>query len=65
MGSYSDFLFVQPSTIEGAARLLDFADSLTQYNRSEDPDVVALRAGVAAVGDDMRRVIGYVAESRR
>jgi hypothetical protein len=33
MGHYSNFLFADPSFIEGTARLLDFAGTLQQYNR--------------------------------
>jgi hypothetical protein len=63
MGSYSDFLYPQPSFPEGAGRILDFANALTRYNNSASPeeaDTIALSADVSAVGEDMRRAIGQV-----
>ena len=47
---YSDFLFVRPSLLEGWARLFDFSGSLNDYNRTKDPDTVALWADWTAVG---------------
>jgi hypothetical protein len=56
----STFLFALPSWQEGAGRLVDFGDSLTQYNvtRSpEDPDARATAQDWLAVGDNLRSVL--------
>ena len=53
MESYSDFLFARPSFSEGAARILDFGNTLTMYNSSpsgEVADEIAIRMDWAAVG---------------
>lgn len=53
----SNFLFAQPTWQEGVGRLVDFADKLTQYNRTnapEDPDVRATAQDWLAVGDELR-----------
>ena len=39
MSGQSDFLFAQPSFWEGAGRILDFGDFLTEYNRSLTPEM--------------------------
>jgi len=54
MGRYTYFLFAQPSFLEGAARILDFGDTLTEYNVSVTPqqaDYYALLSDWRAVGD--------------
>jgi len=51
------FLFALPSWQEGVGRLVDFGDSLTEYNRTEDPDdpdARAARQDWLAVGDCLR-----------
>ena len=59
MGSkYSTILFAGPSFTEGAARLFDFGDTLTEYNRSptsEQADANAFAADWNAVIDDLAR----------
>lgn len=53
----STFLFASPSWKEGVGRLVDFANTLTEYNRTpppEDPDARALAQDWLAVGDDLR-----------
>lgn len=69
MGIYSSFLFARPSYLEGAGRLLDFGDTLTEFNRSlddEQADRLALWADWSAVGDDIGAVISrFVAENKR
>jgi hypothetical protein len=69
MGSYTNFLFAQPSFIEGAGRVLDFGDTLTEFNRSlddEQADRLALWADWSAVGDDIGAVINrFVTEKSR
>lgn len=57
---HSDFLFATPTFIEGAGRLLDFGNSLTEYNRSATSDVAdrrALTQDWLAVGADITRAI--------
>ena len=63
MGDYSDFLFARPSFIEGVARILDFGNTLNQYNTSADADTIALTMDMYAVGDDLREVMAQVAEA--
>jgi hypothetical protein len=58
MGDYSFLLFARPSFIEGAARIFDFGNSLTEYNYSENgeqADALALRADYEAIAGDMRK----------
>jgi len=59
----STFLFANPSWIEGIGRLVDFANALTEYNRTgspEDPDARAIAQDWLAVGDDLRRAMASV-----
>jgi hypothetical protein len=63
--SYSSILFATPSFAEGAARLLGFGDTLTEYNRSptsEEADAKALAADWNAVIDDLARAFKKVGE---
>ncbi len=60
MGRYSNFLYADPSFTEGMARILDFGDTLTEYNRSPNPDEIAIRADWNAVIDDMAVAITKV-----
>lgn len=53
---YSDFLFARPSLIEGIARLMDFGNTLNEYNRSSstsEADEVAISMDWKAVGCDL------------
>lgn len=55
MGKYSSILFPNPSFAEGFARIVDFGDSLTQYNTSESAesaDKKALYSDWLALGED-------------
>ena len=52
MGEYSSFLFARPSFFEGMSRLLDFGNTLDEYNRSPTPE----QADSIALGCDWRRV---------
>ncbi len=55
--NYSNFLFTDPSFIEGIARLLDFGGTLSQVNYSPTPeqaDALAIKADWLAVGADLR-----------
>jgi hypothetical protein len=57
MGGLSDFLYARPSFVEGAARILDFGNTLTEYNQAltaEQADAIAMRQDWAAVGKDIR-----------
>jgi hypothetical protein len=61
----SDFLFARPSFLEGVARIMDFGNSLTQYNHSLTPnqaDLIVLRMDWEMVGQDMR---GAIEEGRK
>ena len=56
MSELSTFLFAIPSFSEGMGRVLDVGDTLTEYNRSETPELAdqrALRADWRAVGLDI------------
>lgn len=56
MTGQSDFLFAQPSLWEGAARIFDFGDFLTEYNRSRSPeqaDAIAQSMDWRAVYSDL------------
>jgi hypothetical protein len=53
----SSFLFATPTWKEGAGRLLDFGDSLTEYNTCRTPDeadLLAMWLDWRAVGQDLR-----------
>ena len=51
----SSFLFADPSIIEGLARLLDIGGTLNEYNRSEDPDGIALAMDWKMIAADLQR----------
>jgi hypothetical protein len=60
MSGQSDFLFAEPSAVEGAARIFDFGNSLTEYNYSltpEQADRIAIAMDWRAVGHDLWRAI--------
>lgn len=53
-------LFARPSLWEGIARIFDFGNTLTEYNRSATPhdaDARALAADWHVVGEDLRNAI--------
>ena len=55
--SISNRLFVNPSIIEGMARLFDFGNNLQVYNTSPasaEADTAALKSDWYAVGQDMK-----------
>lgn len=65
MGSYSRFLFAEPSFREGMARVLDLGGTLNEYNYSRSgrlADYFALRSDWLAVGHDIWQAIGTVQE---
>ena len=60
VNDFSTFLFASPSFFEGAGRILDFGNTLSQYNRSETPEEADARAFAAdwnAIGDDLMLVL--------
>lgn len=66
MGRYANFLSADPSFTEGVARILDFGDTLTAYNRSasaEQADLIALAADWQAVIDDLTHAFAKVGAS--
>lgn len=52
-----DFLFARPSFVEGWARLWDFGNTLQEYNRTDDPDGIAIRQDWLRVGDALREAL--------
>ena len=62
MGSY---LFARPSFLLGVASLLDFGNTLTEYNYAvtgEQADYLAVRADWYAIGDDLKAAIRELRE---
>ncbi len=60
MISRSDFLFASPSFLEGVARILDFGNTLNEYNYSESEqkaDDIATRLDWAMVGSDLQNAM--------
>jgi hypothetical protein len=56
----STFLFATPTWREGVGRLMDFGNSMTEYNRTsgaEDPDIRATTQDWLAVGDYIRQAM--------
>lgn len=52
------FLFALPSFFEGVARLMDFSNTLNQYNGSTTPEIadnIAIFHDWLAVGNDLRK----------
>lgn len=49
----TDFLYARPSFWDGWARILDFGDTLTEYNMTLDQDYFALKSDWSVVGDDI------------
>jgi len=65
MNSLSGFLFAQPSLIEGIARLIDFGNTLEEYNSSPSPDMadaLAIASDWKVVGDDLRQAMSNYRE---
>ncbi len=53
---FTGFLYARPSFLEGLARIIDFGNTLQEYNissTSELADERVIRADWSAVGDDM------------
>ena len=60
MQTTSAYLYASPSFSEGVARILDFGNTLGEYNTPGDldPDCVALWMDWAAIGDDFHSAVG-------
>lgn len=57
MDDLSSFLFARPSFFEGAGRLVDFGDTLDEYNYSDSPgqaDATAFLADLTSVARDIQ-----------
>lgn len=66
MSHFPPFLFARPSFLEGCGRVLDFGDTLTQFNTSltpEQADAIALYLDWSAVGNDLRAAVRAVSPS--
>ena len=66
MGTRSDYLYAEPSFLEGLSRILDFGNTLNQYNESpsgETADAVALGMDWAVVGNDLNNAMGTFEEN--
>jgi hypothetical protein len=62
-GSKTDFLFAQPSFLNGIARALDIGGTFDAYNRSADEasaDLRAISSDWKVIGQDMKRAIDSV-----
>lgn len=62
------FLSARPSFLEGVARILDFGNTLNEYNRSLSPeqaDYLAIKSDWHVVGQDLRAAIATVERDTR
>jgi len=53
-------LYARPSFVEGAARLVDFGNTLSEYNTSPSggyADRIALHSDLVAIGRDMEKAL--------
>lgn len=60
MNRFTGLLYARPTFWEGIARILDFGDTLTEYNISSTPeeaDLEALRSDWYAIGQDMMHAV--------
>ena len=58
--SYSDFLFARPSFVVGFGTILDWADTLTEFNKTVTPEIadsLALKSDWRTVGRDIFKAI--------
>ena len=56
MNNLFGFLYARPSAVEGVARIMDFGNTLNEYNyssTSDDADFLALRADWRVVARDL------------
>ena len=57
----NNYLYARPSFLEGLARIMDFGNTLNEYNtfpRGEDSDCAALSTDWTMVGQDINRAMG-------
>ena len=59
------FLYATPSPWREAGRVLDLSGMFDDYNRSSDPDSVALRMDFKAVGGDLWRAFAGVLQTHK
>lgn len=60
MVEYSEFLFARPTLLEGVARILDFGNTMQEYNTSltgQQADFRALRSDWLQISADMRQSV--------
>ena len=58
---HSDFLYARPSFMEGLARIMDFGNTLNEYNTSpadEEADFTAICVDWYRIGQDLHDAIG-------
>ena len=63
--TWSDYLYAQPSFLEGMARIVDFGNTLSEFNESLTPvqaNNIALTTDWQAVFADVRLAMSRVAE---
>ncbi len=63
--AWAYYLFAEPSFVEGMARILDFGDTLTEFNESLTPtqaNSIALTTDWQAVFEDVRIALSKIAE---
>lgn len=66
MNKFTSFLYARPSFAEGVARLVDFGNTLQEYNTSlsdQQADFLAIAADWRVVSDDLRSVMSGFDES--
>lgn len=57
----SDFLYARPSFVEGLARIIDFGNTLNEYNTSptdKEADFTAISVDWYRIGQDLHDAIG-------
>lgn len=62
----NSYMFANPSLSEGVGRILDFGNTLTEYNRSGDAredDLNAAWSDWLAVAEDLRESIQSIVQS--
>ena len=60
MSKLTSFLFARPSGLEGAGRILDFGNTLTEYNYSPNGQVADYYAAACdwrAIGNDVEEAL--------
>lgn len=60
MNQLTNYLYANPSFVEGSARLLDLGGTMEEYNSSlsdDQADTIALTTDWLSVGNDMRNAM--------